>query len=142
MKTPFYFLLFKAFHAQRKCIRQNMDEYDLSPGQPKVLRYISSHDDCKLKDIAMECDVEPATVSKILNTLEDKGMLTRQIDQKNKRALKLRITNKGREAMKKWDVHCHDVEMIALKDFNDDEIEQFKNYLGRLYFNLSGRELK
>lgn len=142
MKTPFYFLLFKAFHAQRRCIRKDMDAYQLSPGQPKVLRYISSHDDCKLKDIAMECDIEPATVSKILNTLEDKGMLTRQIDQNNKRALKLRISDVGREAMAKWEIHCHDVEKIALEGFNDLEIEQFKAYLGRLYFNLSGKELK
>lgn len=65
MKTPLYILLFKVFHAQRNKTRANMNEYDLAPGQPKVLRYISSHSECKLKDIAIECDVEPPTVSKI-----------------------------------------------------------------------------
>lgn len=91
MKTPFHFLIFKVFHAQRNKIRQNMDAYGLYPGQPKVLRYISNHRDCKLKDIAQECDVECATVSKLLNNLEDMGMLTRMVDQKNKRALQLNI---------------------------------------------------
>ena len=70
MKVPLYILLFKTFHAQRNKNRMHMDEFNLSPGQPKVLRYISSHNECKLKDIATECDVEPATVSKILNSLE------------------------------------------------------------------------
>ena len=50
-----------------------MDEYHLSPGQPKVLRYLNAHQDCKLKDIADECDIESATVSKMIDNLEKKG---------------------------------------------------------------------
>lgn len=52
MKTPFYLMLFKTQHAQSKKNRETMDEYHLSPGQPKVLRYLNVHQDCKLKDIA------------------------------------------------------------------------------------------
>ena len=95
MKTQFHMMMFKTYHAQRNKIRMNMSDYGLSPGQPKVLRYIHQHEDCMLKDIANSCDVEPATVSKILNNLEDMGMLTREVVKDNKRALSLRITDKG-----------------------------------------------
>lgn len=140
MKTSFHFLLFKTFHAQRNKIRLNMiDEYGLSPGQPKVLRYISNHFDCKLKDIASECDVEPATVSKLLNSLEEMRMLTRQIDKNNKRALQLRITKRGLEALKKWDIHCDEVEELSLDGFSLEEKEQFEGYLSRMYTNLTGK---
>lgn len=142
MKTEFHFLMFKTFHAQRNKIRYHMDEdFGLSPGQPKVLRYIGTHEDCKLKDIAEECDVEPATVSKILHNLEERGMLTRQIDQHNKRALQLRITQKGTTALNAWQVHCLEVEEISLKGFNDEEKEQFRTYLARMYENLSGKKI-
>lgn len=142
MKTTFHFLSFKTFHAQRNKIRLNMvDEFGLSPGQPKVLRYISMHTDCKLKDIAEECDVEPATVSKLLNGLEDLKMLTREIDPQNKRALKLRITQRGIEALEKWNSHCHEVEEMSLMGFSDEERQQFENYLSRMYTNLTGREI-
>ena len=40
MKTPFYLMVFKTFHAQRNQIRKDMESYELSPGQPKVLRYV------------------------------------------------------------------------------------------------------
>lgn len=142
MKTPFYFIMFKAFHAQRKQIRKNMDKFNLSPGQPKVLMYIATHNDCMLKDIANHCDVEPATVSKLLNALEDNGMLVREVVENNKRALRLSITKKGKKALKQWDVHCHEVEQIALNHFSEEEKAKFEEYLCRMYHNLSGKELE
>lgn len=53
MKTPFYLMLFKTQHAQTKKNRETMDEYHLSPGQPKVLRYLNAHQDCKLRILRM-----------------------------------------------------------------------------------------
>lgn len=139
MKTPFHFLMFKTYHAQRNRIRLNMDKYGLSPGQPKVLRYISTHQNCKLKDIACECDVESATVSKILNNLEEAKLLTRKIDPTNKRALQLQITTQGKKALAHWDIHCHEVEEISLQGFSEIEKAHFEQYLARMYQNLSGK---
>lgn len=139
MKTPFHMMVFKTFHAQRNRIRHNMSDYGLSPGQPKVLRYIAAHEDCMLKDIARSCDVEPATVSKILNNLEDEGMLTREVVKHNKRALSLRITDKGRHALALWSEHCDKVETLSLQGFSEEEQAAFKDYLSRMYENLTGR---
>lgn len=141
MKTPFYMLVFKVFHAQRKQIRTNMDDYGLFPGQPKVLRYVSIHEDCKLKDIAEECDIECATASKILTGLEDSGMLTRCVDQTNKRALKVRITKRGEHALALWNTHCAQVEQKALTGFSEEERNLFKSYLCRMYENLSDKQI-
>ena len=128
MKTPFYLMLFKTQHAQSKKNREMMDEYHLSPGQPKVLRYLNAHQDCKLKDIADECDIESATVSKMIDNLEKKEMLTREINPKNKRAYQL-------------NAHCIEIENISLKDFSEEEKEQFEDFLNRMYKNLTNKEL-
>lgn len=142
MKTPFHTVLFKTFHAQRKRIRTNMDEYGLYPGQPKVLRFLQAHENCKLKEIAEECDIECATASKILSSLEENGMLVRNIDQQNKRALQVRITEKGQKSFAKWEAHCKEIEALSLQDFTQTEKEQFIAYLARMYHNLTGRELE
>ena len=93
MKIPFHLMMFKSFHAQRNVLRKGMKE--LSPGQPKILRYVATHQNCMLKDIASSCDVECATVSKILNALEEKEFLEKgKFLKNNKRALCLRITEK------------------------------------------------
>lgn len=141
MKTEFHFLLFKTFHAQRNHIRKDMHTYDLSPGQPKVLRYVAANKNCMLKDIATACDVEPATVSKILNNMEDKGMLVRVVAKDNKRAMSVSITEKGNKALKQWADHCSDVEDASLKGFTPEEVKQFEEYLCRMYHNLTGKEI-
>ena len=141
MKTPFYLMLFKTQHAQSKKNREKMGDYYLSPGQPKVLRYLNAHQDCKLKDIASDCDIESATVSKMIDNLEKKEMLTRNINPKNKRAYQLNITEYGRESLNKWNKHCMEIENISLKGFSDEEKKQFEDYLNRMYKNLTNKEL-
>lgn len=142
MNIPFHFMLFKAFHAQRNQIRKGMDAFQLSPGQPKVLRYIAEHESCKLKDIAAACDVECATVSKLLSALEEKKMLTKESVRKDKRALCLQITKQGEEALRKWNLHCQEVEELSLKGFSEEERKAFQKYLGRMYENLCGKKLE
>lgn len=141
MKTPFHTIVFKVFHAQRKRIRTNMDEYGLYPGQPKVLSFLRTHENCKLKEIAEACDIECATASKLLNGLEESGMLIRQIDQTNKRALQVKITKKGEDALVLWNLHCKEIEAVALAGFSEMEQQQFMEYLSRMYTNLSGKQL-
>ena len=105
------------------------------------MRYLNAHQDCKLKDIADECDIESATVSKMIDNLEKKEMLTRKINPKNKRAYQLNITKYGKESLKKWNAHCIEIENISLKDFSEDEKEQFEDFLNRMYKNLTNKEL-
>lgn len=77
------------------------------------------------------------------DSLEEKGMLIRQINPRNKPGhIKLRLTDLGASALEKWNVHCLEVEEISLQGFSDDEKEQFRNYLERMYFNLSGKEIR
>lgn len=141
MSTPLYLLLFKTYHAQRNKNRSNMNHFQLSPGQPKVLRCIAAHKDCKLRDIAQECDIENATASRILESLEEKEMITRQINPQNKRAYQLNLTSKGKTALAQWNEHCLEIEKIALKGFSQAEEAQFRDYLSRMYSNLTGRTL-
>ncbi len=142
MKTAFHFMMFKTFHAQRNRIRQNMQEFGLSPGQPKVLRYVAANRNCMLKEIAAACDVECATVSRILNNLEEQNMLKRHVVETNKRALSMQILPKGEQALAAWETHCHQVEAESLQGFSEQEKEQFREYLGRMYHNLTGKTLE
>ena len=94
-----------------------------------------------IKDIAKECDVESATVSKILDNLEEKGMITKAINPQNKRAYQLNLTVEGQKALEKWDEHCLEIEQISLKGFSEEEKQQFQDYLSRMYTNLTGKEI-
>lgn len=140
MDTPLHILLFKVFQLQRKRMRSDMSRYGLYPGQPKVLRYINTHENSKLSDIAKECDIECATASKILEGLKENNMLIRDIDPMNKRALKINITDKGKKALCLWEKHCEEIEKIALQDFTKEEILRLKQDMLHIYENLSNKK--
>ena len=78
MANSLYYLLFKTAHTQRKKNIPFLKELNLAPGQPKVLRYLYEQKrECLQKDITKGCDIEPATVSIMLNKLESNGFIKR-----------------------------------------------------------------
>ena len=44
-------------------------------------------------------------------------------------------------SLKKWNAHCIEIENISLKDFSEEEKEQFEDFLNRMYKNLTNKEL-
>ena len=85
MKTPFYLLVYKTFHAQKNRIRPGMGTLGLSTGQPKVLSYLMRHESCLQKELAEAFDIRPATISHILSNMEEKGLIYRQASPGHRR---------------------------------------------------------
>ena len=107
-----------------------------------MLLYLAGHDGCMQKDVAEHCDIEPATTSRVLDTLEKNGFIVRKTMEGNRRAGSILITEKGREVVEKWVGHCHEVEASMLTGFTEEETAQFGDFLSRAYKNMSGKEAR
>lgn len=142
MNIPFHLILLKAFSAQRNTIRPQMANLGLSPGQPKILNILAMRGKCLQKDLAESCDVEPATVSKLLNSMEKNDLIARSSVPGNKRAIEIAITPKGTRLQKEITLICAQIEEKALKNFSETERENFETYLCRMYHNLTGKEMR
>ncbi len=137
-----YRALYKTFHAQKNRIRPGMTEIGLSPGQPKILGYLTQRDGSMQKDIAAALDIEPATVSQLLNKMAQDGLIRRANPEERKRAESVSITEKGRAVYGKWQRICAAIEEVALEGFEEAERAQFIAFLCRMYRNLSGKEME
>ena len=142
MKTSFYYALYKTFHAQKNAIRPGRIQIGLSVGQPKILTFLVQNGPCLQKDLAAAFDIEPATVSRILNNMEHDGMVERCRVPGCRRAIQITITGKGRELQQQWVELCSGVEQVGLKGFTEEEIEQYKTFLARTYHNLTHQFLE
>lgn len=142
MKLHFSMVLLKAYHAQRCRIRPYMDSVGLSPGQPKILSTLMRWDGCRQKDLADYCDIEPATVSKLLTNMEKAGLIRRDAAEGDRRAVCVAITEQGKEAHKRVQGHIKEVEKMELDGFTKEEQEKFREYLSRMYKNLTGAEIE
>lgn len=141
MKTPFHLILFKTFQAQRGLVRTRMAELDLSPGQPKILTALRMGGSQMQKDLAAACDIEPATISRLLPGMEAQGLITRKTMKDNRRAEWISITPEGEQAESAMKLRFDEIEQTALNTFTPEERQQFTHYLCRMYQNLTGREI-
>lgn len=137
MKVPFSIALIRAYHAHNNLMRPQVAEIGLSVGQPKILDFLSRHDGCMQKDLAALCNIEPATISRLLDRLEQDGLLTRTVAEGNKRAVSVSLTPLGRKRHKEMSAIRLRVEKQGLDGFSPAEQEQFYQYLSRLYQNLT-----
>ncbi len=129
-------LLYRAFHAQRNYLRPFLDEIGLGSGQPKLISYLAKHGPCHQRQLADYFEVDPAAVCRMLDSLEKGGFIIRQVDQNNRRAGLVQLTDKGKKVNESWQNHCKDMEGVLLDGFSPSEREQFAQYLSRAYHNF------
>ncbi len=142
MDLPFNLLILKVYHAQKNRVRPVMGAIGLSPGQPKVLTFLALHGPCLQKELAASCDIEAATVSKLLNSLEELELIERNGRPGDRRAAEIVLTPAGRELYENEIAgRIGEINEVSLADFSRSEREMFELYLKRMYRNLTGQDL-
>lgn len=71
------------------------NETEILPSQYFMLMFLYYEMGTNQSDIAKACLMDRSGVSRAFKDFEEKGLLTREIDEKNKRAYKIRLTEKG-----------------------------------------------
>ncbi|HJB99209.1 MAG TPA: MarR family transcriptional regulator [Candidatus Flavonifractor merdavium] len=140
MERTFHMLLYRTFHAQRNALRPHLGELGLGAGQPKVLGYLVRNGASRQRQLAEYCEIDPAAISRMLDSLQRGGFVERQPGKGNLRYEEIVVTDRGREAYEVWQGYCREMEEQMLAGFSQEERTRFADYLGRAYRNLKGRE--
>lgn len=117
-------------------------KYGITQGQPRILRYLSTHEGCIQRELCDNCHLEPASVTNILSIMERDGLINRQYEEGNRRSLNVYLTPKGQEAMQYVNQVHQRMEEESFSDFSEEEKEQVKNFLERIFSNLKKGEDK
>ena len=140
MERTFHMLLYRAFHAQRSYLRPCLGEIGLEVGQPKMLTYLANHEPCRQRELAAYFEIDSAAVSRMLDSLERNGFVTRKTDEESRRSNLIALTDKGRLAQQKWQDRCREMEQIMLQGFCEEDKARFADALLRAYENLRDRK--
>ena len=95
MERTFHMLLYRAFHAQRSYLRPCLGEIGLVVGQPKLITYLACHGPCGQRELAEYFEVDSAAVSRMVDSLEKGGFITRRPNEENRRCNSIELTGKG-----------------------------------------------
>ena len=121
-------------HRIDKKIKANMDislnRYDLTYSQSQVLLFLRLNEGkLSQKKLQEMLAVQPGSLSEICGKLEEKGMIERSRDEKDRRSVILKITEKGRRMKEGINVRKDNAIFSSL---NEQEREQLRNLLNKI----------
>ena len=140
MEQTLHMLLYRAFHAQRGELRPSLNRLGLGTGQPRILGYLMRNGAASQKELADYSEVDPSAISRMLESMQKGGFITRKASENDKRSGVVDITELGRKAYAEWRNDCDIVEERMLKGFNDEEKAELMKFLRRIYSNLKHTE--
>ena len=88
-----------------------------------------------VQDIQNALHVAQPTASGLVKRMEKKGLLKR-VDSKDKREKVLTLTEEGKDAINNARNGMLSIESILLASLNEEEIEQFRNLLDKIWNSL------
>lgn len=112
----------------------------LTAGQPKVLDYLYYHNGSNQKEIASGCLIEAASLTSLLNRMEDDKIIQRRILNGNRRTYHIFLTEKGKVLADQVHEAFKTIENDIFKDFQKSEQENFMKTFFHIYKYLLTKE--
>ena len=136
-ESSYHYLLMSNHLSLQKKIMAVLKPLGLSTGQPKVLDHLRYHNGASQKDIAHACHIEPASLTSILNRMEEKGLIERKMLNGNRRTFHIFMTESGKKNQKLVEETFEKIEETALNNVSEEEQKVFMEIFLRIYRNLA-----
>jgi len=120
-------------------LTQLFQSHRLTSEQWSLLVSLHNEDKISQKELADRTGKDPANITRMLDQLESKGLVSRQPNPEDRRSYLMHITASGREAA----IDLIPVEQKFMKemlaDITEAEIEAFRAFIGKLNRNIERR---
>jgi DNA-binding MarR family transcriptional regulator len=90
-----------AWHAIARMYNQQALQYDATMSMGFVLLNINSDEGTPATKIAPLMGLEARSLTRLLKSMEEKGLIYRQADKVDKRSVRIRLTNEGKDKKEK-----------------------------------------
>ena len=89
-------LLHRLTRRLRRAQAERLAPLGLTPAQERALRLITRGDDPpRMTELAERLGIVPRSLTTVIDALEEVGLVSREIDPRNRRAILLRLTDRG-----------------------------------------------
>jgi DNA-binding MarR family transcriptional regulator len=89
-------LLHRLTRRLRRAQAERLAPLGLTPAQERALRMIARSDEPpRMTELAERLGIVPRSLTTVIDALEEAGLVRREIDSRNRRAILLRLTDRG-----------------------------------------------
>ncbi|WP_156930394.1 MarR family winged helix-turn-helix transcriptional regulator [Sphingomonas jaspsi] len=112
----------------------------VTSAQWRVLAWLGRKPGMKQVELAECLDVEPITACRIVDRLEEAGLVERQRDPEDRRAWRLELTDKAQPILARLRALAEEMASEAFAGFDDGDIEALRTRLARVRDNVTKAE--
>ena len=142
MRLSYHYMLMVNHVILQKKLFLSLKDTGLTLGQPKVLDFLQEKDGAAQKEIAAACNIEPASLTTILNGMEEKGLIQRKSLNGNRRSWHIFLTDRGKEMTEAIGMGFEELEAQAFSGISGEERESFLKTFEKIYQNMEALEEK
>lgn len=113
-----------------------LSEIGLHTGQDRILLCLLREDGLSQTNLVEELSVQPATVTKSLDRLENAGLVQRRADADDRRVSRVYLTEAGRSLQQKIDNVWQQVEALSFGNLTAEEQELLRRLFAKVRENL------
>lgn len=140
MEFSLHYLLMANQSIFQKRLLDGLKGTNLTIGQPKILDYLKNHNGASQKEIALGCHIEPASLTSVLNRMEEKQIIERKMKNGNRRTYYIFLTKTGKELQLIVEHLFLQIEDTAFADISESEKNQFMKTFQKIYENINQKE--
>ena len=127
----------------RQIINKNLRPLGLSSAEGNILLHLFTQgQEMGQEQLVEQLDVSKPAVSRTLNALETKGYVTRQRDPGDRRAHRVRLTDKALEIGPAVEQIYNHVYTLAMQGISQEELEYFVHLFSRMSENFAHEQAK
>lgn len=119
-----------------KKLNEKISPIGLYSSQWGIVLYLHKKKRCTQIELCKYLEVEAPTITRTLARMEDMGIVIRT-EGKDKREKHIELTEKAYEEFPVWYEAATSVELEAIRNISQEELDIFNNVLGKMMMNLN-----
>ena len=136
MKSELGFEIAETANALRRYFDRRAQALGITRAQWKVLARLKREPGQKQVELADRLDIEPITLSRIVDRLEQSGLVSRRPDPADRRAWRLHLTPKADPTLEKLFGLADEVTSQVFAGLDDKDVDQLRGSLRTIRDNI------
>ena len=138
LENVYFFLLERTIRRFRKFSQREMSKrgFDISGEQWIILKRTHEEPGISQKEIARSTYKDPASITRMIDLLEKRGLLERQDHGNDRRSYSIFLTKDGLTFVKNILPLAEEMRDFGLRDVSESEKQTFIKVMNKIYNNL------
>ena len=133
---PTFGLMGLMLHRMMNRARSMYQEFDLNRSQASVLFSLHQKKSMSQKELAVQLNMTPPSITSTIQKMERSGYITRKPDPSDQRVMRLELTEKGESCIQTVKMIADQMEEMLFRGMSAEEKILFRRFLMQINDNL------